>query len=82
MSKIYGDKVQIIPCLIGDCSHNQLYELVEEIQSKDSLLILSADLSHFTAFYRTKIDKETIKDIENLSMNKINSDKSCTNSHL
>ncbi len=59
----------ILPLIVGQLSEKNVQEIIEKILKVSGVYIFSSDLSHFLPYEKAiKIDKETIKIIENLDI--------------
>lgn len=68
----------ILPIVVGDISYEDAKEIAKEFNKKDTLFIFSTDLSHFLPYNEcVKTDKETIKIIESLNMQKFEKIDAC-----
>lgn len=69
---------KILPLMIGNITNEQALEIAKKIVKQDSLFIFSTDLSHFHSYENAnKIDKSTIKIIENLEFENFKNIDAC-----
>lgn len=69
---------KILPLMIGNIANEQALEIAKKILKQDSLFIFSTDLSHFHSYENAnKIDKSTIKTIENLEFENFQNIDAC-----
>ena len=70
---------EILPLVVGEIDSDEAREIAEKIaRIKDSLVIVSTDLSHFLPYQEAeKEDRETIKSIESLDGKKLGENSAC-----
>jgi len=67
---------KIIPLLYGDISFESLADVISEILDKDSLIVVSSDLSHYRKYTEAKkIDSITIEAIKKIDESLVSSNK-------
>ncbi|MCB0355987.1 MAG: AmmeMemoRadiSam system protein B [Bdellovibrionales bacterium] len=69
----------ILPILVGMASPRQIQRVLESLQlDKDTLLIVSSDLSHYHSHQvAQKLDSETAAEIEHLNSNLLSGERAC-----
>lgn len=66
--QVYLTDFKIVPIVIGPCDHRGMAAAIEPVIDAKTLIVVSADLSHFLPYDRaTKRDKETIRYILDLN---------------
>ncbi len=69
---------EVMPLMIGEITNDEAKEVAEKISKEKSIYIFSTDLSHFLPYEKAvKIDKKTIKIIEDLDLKKFNEINAC-----
>lgn len=69
---------KVLPIVVGDITLDQAKDYAKEFNKKNTLYIFSTDLSHFLNYKDAlKKDKETIKIIENLNLEKFGKIDAC-----
>lgn len=69
---------KILPLMIGNITNEQALEIAKKIIKQDAIYIFSTDLSHFHSYENAnKIDKSTIKIIENLELENFQNIDAC-----
>lgn len=73
------DSFQLIPIVVGDCSAEQIEQVLELFYGKDdTLIVISSDLSHFHDYATAQqLDKETSEKIERLDYQHLDYDSAC-----
>ena len=70
--------IKLVPVLFSDCDISQIINLIEDNWNKETLILISTDLSHFHDYYIARhIDGETVENIMNKNFDKITPDKAC-----
>ena len=79
LQKIFGNKFELIPAVIGHSNPDKVAEILEELWGDDkSLIIISTDLSHYHTYEEAyEIDKETCRDVRNLNFENLYPEKMC-----
>ena len=66
---------EILPLVASDADPKKISQNINKILDKNSILVISSDLSHFYDYdTAVKIDRNTINGIENLDYNKVESE--------
>jgi len=70
---------QIIPLVVGDCSPDEVADVLDHLWGKkETLIVVSSDLSHYLDDESAKrIDTETSKAIEQLNFERIETSQAC-----
>lgn len=73
------EQFQLVPIVAGDASADEVSQLVElALQEKNSLLVISSDLSHYHDYGTAQqLDRDTCDAIESLSVQKLDSQHAC-----
>ena len=75
--KIFSNNVKIVPILVGDSSSEEILSILNKLK-KDSLFVISSDLSHYLSLEQEqKTDKLTIDNIEKLNCNSVDNEDAC-----
>lgn len=79
LQKIFGDKFELIPLVVGNTNPDETGEVIEELWGgEETLIVISTDLSHYHSYEEAyKIDKETCRDVRNLNLENIHPEKMC-----
>lgn len=77
--KIFGNKVKIVPILIGDSSSKEVLPILYKMNEKERrLFVISSDLSHFLSLEEEQqTDKDTIDNIEHCNNALIDYEDAC-----
>jgi AmmeMemoRadiSam system protein B/AmmeMemoRadiSam system protein A len=68
----YLGEFQLVPVIIGHANVTRLATALEQIVERDTLLVVSSDLSHYLSYAEASArDRETIKEILNLKPDKL-----------
>jgi len=68
----------LIPLLVGDCAAQNIVDIISLLQTDNSLLIVSTDLSHFLDYQSAnQRDKKTTAAIESLDYSAIGPEDAC-----
>lgn len=69
---------EIMPLMIGEISSEEAKAIAEKIKDLDALFVFSTDLSHFLDYaMANKVDKSTIKIIENIDIDNFENIDAC-----
>lgn len=79
IQKIFGEKIQILPLIVGKISPENLAKIIEKFWQDENIgFIFSTDLSHYLPKDKgKKIDDKTISFIENLEYENLKHDMLC-----
>ena len=68
----YLDDFQLVPVIVGNGDVPRLSNALDSIIDRDTLLVVSSDLSHFLSYSEAVVrDRENIDEIVNLKPNKL-----------
>lgn len=69
----------LLPLVVGQVSAKEVAEVLETVWGEDeTLIVISTDLSHFLDYDACqKLDRKTVKAIENFDINRINNNQAC-----
>lgn len=69
---------EVLPLIVGQINEQEAKKIAEKLSKEQGIFIISTDLSHFLTYEEaTKVDKQTIKIIENLDIDKSNQIDAC-----
>lgn len=73
------EKFSLIPIVAGDCSPEQVAEVLDFFyDQEDTLIVISSDLSHYHDYATAqRLDKETSEKIENLDYQHLGQESAC-----
>ncbi len=77
--KHYFEDIKVVEIVYGDIDYRDLVPIVKDIlDDKESLLVVSTDLSHFYSLEKAKkIDLNCLKGVETLNVNLLNRCEAC-----
>ncbi len=77
--KHYFKDIKVVEIVYGDIDYRDLVPIVKDIlEDKDSLLVVSTDLSHFYSLEKAKkIDLNCLNGVESLNINLLNKCEAC-----
>lgn len=65
--QVYLEAFELLPMILGPCDHQKLGEVIDQLMDDRTLLVVSADLSHFLHYDRAVLrDRSTIQAILDL----------------
>ncbi|GAB4359972.1 MAG: AmmeMemoRadiSam system protein B [Methylohalobius crimeensis] len=77
LQKILGE-FTVIPILVGDATGEEVATVLEQLWEKDTLIVISSDLSHYHDYPTAKhLDAATSKAIEHLDPSRITFESAC-----
>lgn len=78
LQEVFAD-FSLVPVVVGDCSPNQVAELLEKVWGgPETLIVVSSDLSHYHDYDTArKMDAATCQAIEDLDVASIDSQHAC-----
>jgi len=69
---------EVLPLVIGKINIEKAKKIAGKLSKENAIFIISTDLSHFLSYDQAiKVDKATIKAIEDLDLEKLNSNDAC-----
>ena len=70
--------IEVLPLVVGEISNQEAEDIAKKILEINAVYIFSTDLSHFLPYEQAvKIDKQTIKIIEDLNLEKFDNIDAC-----
>lgn len=77
--QVYLDAFELLPMILGPCNHRKLGDLIDQLMDDRTLLVVSADLSHFLPYEQAvSRDRSTIQAILDLDSTPILGDDNRT----
>jgi AmmeMemoRadiSam system protein B len=78
LQQVLKNDFEILPIIVGEISNEEAKKIANIINELKAFIIISTDLSHYNNLIKAeKIDKNTIKIIENLDIKKFNELDAC-----
>ncbi|MCB0366439.1 MAG: AmmeMemoRadiSam system protein B [Bdellovibrionaceae bacterium] len=78
LQTILGQDFQILPLVVGHASPEQICQALELVTDKDSLIVVSTDLSHYLSYRLAQsVDQETVSAILKFQSDVIEPNRAC-----
>ncbi len=75
---VFPETIEIIPMVVSGVSEADASMVIEKLWQKDTLMIVSSDLSHFLSYDEAKnIDQESSTHIENMNWKELSPENAC-----